>query len=109
MALLERPEVTKLENGGSCWEHEYDSFYLKAYIPANKLDGQTNNYGYKAPLLMIFEENRFSMDDAIKFAEDTGLASILQKLEYLAEKSYLETEVVIPIILLPFASYKATS
>lgn len=76
MALLERPEVIKLESGGSCWEHEYDSFYLKAYIPANSLDGQTNNYGYKAPLLMIFEENRSSMDEAVKFADETGLASI---------------------------------
>ena len=28
MALFERPNVTKREDGGKCWEHQYDSFYF---------------------------------------------------------------------------------
>ena len=76
MGIMERPVVTTLSDGGKYWEHTYEKFYLKAYIPANNLDGQTNNYGFRAPLLLVFEENRQGMDEAIAFAEKSGLAGI---------------------------------
>ena len=76
MALFERPNVTKREDGGKCWEHQYDSFYLKSYVPSTTIDGTVNNYGFRAPLLLVFEENKMSMDEAIKFAEENGLAKI---------------------------------
>ena len=50
MALEIRPEVMTLDDGSKYWEQKYDSFYLKTYVPANNLDGQVNNYGFKAPL-----------------------------------------------------------
>ena len=64
MSIKTRPEVTKLPDGAVCWEHRYDTFYLKTYVPANDLDGQVNNYGFKAPLLLVFEEKRMNMDEA---------------------------------------------
>ena len=76
MAVEKRPEVVTLEDGSKYWEHEYARFYLKAYVPANDLDGQVNNYGFKAPLLMVFEENRSDRDAAVEFANKTGLADI---------------------------------
>ncbi|MCR5368112.1 Poly(3-hydroxybutyrate) depolymerase [Eubacterium ruminantium] len=76
MALFERPNVTKREDGGKCWKHQYDSFYLKSYVPSTTIDGTVNNYGFRAPLLLVFEENKMSMDEAIKFAEENGLAKI---------------------------------
>ncbi|MBR4458450.1 MAG: hypothetical protein IKS31_05785 [Clostridia bacterium] len=75
MAMKERPEVRAAE-GGRCWEHRFEQFWLKVYVPDNDLDGQTNNYGFRAPLLLVFEEERQSMDDAVRFARESGLADI---------------------------------
>ena len=75
MAMTERPQVRKTD-GGKCWEHRFESFELKAYVPENDLDGQTNNYGFRAPLLLVFEEKKQDMDAAVHFARESGLAKI---------------------------------
>lgn len=74
--MKERPVVTVLPDGGKYWEHEYDAFYLKAYLPATTIDGTVNNFTFRAPLLLVFEENRQTMEEAIAFAERSGLAGI---------------------------------
>ncbi len=75
MAMMERPCVRDTM-GGRCWEHAFDAFELKAYVPENNLDGQTNNYGFRAPLLLVFEETKQDMDSAVRFARESGLAEI---------------------------------
>ena len=75
MAMKERPEV-RAADGGKCWEHRFDRFYLKAYVPDNDLNGQVNNYGFRAPLLLVFEERPQSMESAVIFARESGLKSI---------------------------------
>ena len=75
MSMKERPQVREA-NGGKCWEHTFDSFFLKVYVPDNDLDGQTNNYGFRAPLLLVFEEEKKAMDEAVEFARESGLARI---------------------------------
>ncbi len=75
MAMMQRPEVIRAK-GGRYWEHEFEKFRLKVYVPDNELDGQTNNYGFRAPLLTVFEENPLSADAAVDFATETGLARI---------------------------------
>ena len=37
MAMMERPQVREI-TGGKCWEHEFGTFFLKAYVPDNDLD-----------------------------------------------------------------------
>ncbi len=76
MSMMERPIVTKLADGGKCWENTYEKFYLKAYLPATKIDGQVNNYTFRAPLLLVFEEQRKTMEEAIDFANTCGLAEV---------------------------------
>lgn len=78
MAMMERPIVSDCA-GGKCWEHTFDSFTMKVYVPDNELDGQTNNYGFRAPLLLVLEENKHDMDSAVKFARETGLSDIAAK------------------------------
>lgn len=75
MPMKERPQVREIP-GGKCWEHTFDAFTLKAFVPDNDLDGQVNNYGFRAPLLLVFEENRLDMESAAAFAKETGLAKI---------------------------------
>ncbi len=75
MAMMERPQVRET-TGGKCWEHRFDQFELKVYVPDNDIDGQTNNYGFRAPLLLVFEEEKQDMDSAVKFARESGLANI---------------------------------
>ena len=75
MAMMERPAVRPAA-GGKCWEHRFDLFDLKVYVPDNDLEGQINNYSFRAPLLLVFEEKKQDMDSAVRFARESGLADI---------------------------------
>ena len=75
MAMMTRPEVRDTI-GGRCWAHTFETFELKCYVPDNDLDGQVNNYGFRAPLLLVFEEERQDMDSAVRFARESGLSGI---------------------------------
>ena len=76
MGMMTRPAVSTLPDGGKYWENEYEKFYLKAYVPATEIDGQALNYGFRAPLLLVFEEHRQSREEAVAFARERGLADI---------------------------------
>ena len=81
MPMMEKPNVTTLKNGGTCWENTYKNFYLKCYKPKTDINGKVHNYGFRMPLLLIFEEEKMSMDDAVAFAEEKALAKIASSVD----------------------------
>lgn len=76
MAMKERPQVSVFADGGKYWEYDFEKFYLKAYVPANDLNGEVNNYNFRQPLLLVFEEERKDKDAAMAFAKETGLDKV---------------------------------
>lgn len=76
MAMQERPAVTVMADGGKFFEHTFEKFFMKAFVPATTIDGSVNNYTFRSPLLLVFEEERKTMEEAIAFAKESGLANI---------------------------------
>ncbi|MBR6359782.1 MAG: hypothetical protein IKS11_09060, partial [Lachnospiraceae bacterium] len=76
MSMMEKPEVKVLADGTKFWENRYDSFFLKVVVPKSKVEGDINNYGFRAPLLLVFEEEKLDPEGANAYAKETGLADI---------------------------------
>lgn len=76
MGMKDMPEIIRYDDGSAAWEHEFDSFKVKVYVPKTELMADIINYDFIAPYLMVFEENERTLDEARTFAEETGLSKI---------------------------------
>ncbi|MBP5354457.1 MAG: hypothetical protein J6Y67_04900 [Lachnospiraceae bacterium] len=76
MAMKELPAVTARANGGKVWEHTFEKFAAKVYVPAQELPDDIINYGFEAPYLIVLEETARSAEDAAAWADGNGLAKI---------------------------------
>ena len=70
------PEVQVLTDGSKVWSHVFEQFEAKVYLPKCELLTDIVNYGFIAPYLMVFEEKKYTMEEAKKFADESGLAKI---------------------------------
>lgn len=70
------PQLMEMADGSKIWEHQFDSFYAKVYLPKCDLPTEVINYGFMAPYLLVFEEERQSVAQAKQFADISGLAEI---------------------------------
>lgn len=76
ITLNDKPAVKTLENGSKFWEKDFAKFSLSVYVPANNLNGHINNYSFRAPLLVVFEETKLSEEEIVNFATTSGLDKI---------------------------------
>ena len=70
------PERTVFSDGSKMWKKEFDKFRVKVYVPTTELMSDIINYGFLAPYQLVFEETECSMEEAKKYADETGLAQI---------------------------------
>ena len=76
MGMKKMPQVKVLANGGKAWENRFDAFTVKVYMPKNDLFHEIINYGFMTPYLLVFEEQKQNCEEAVAFAEESGLAGI---------------------------------
>lgn len=76
MGMKEMPKVKMLANGGKYWENSFEAFSVKVYLPKNELFHEIINYGFMTPYLLVFAENKLYEEEAVVFAEKSGLAQI---------------------------------
>ena len=76
MGMKEMPAVEKLADGGVFWKHEYKNFKVKTYVPKSAPITEIVNFGFKAPYLIVFEENELTDNEAVSFAKETKLEEI---------------------------------
>jgi len=70
------PEVASFSDGSKHWEHTYENFFATVYIPGSAPIADIVNFGFRAPYLLVFEENKLTPEEAKNFADSTGLTNI---------------------------------
>ena len=74
--MKNKPNVAKFEDGSKMWEHRFDTFSAKVYVPANKLPEDIINFGFEAPYLICFTDVLPSDEDAVRISKEKGFYDI---------------------------------
>lgn len=69
------PVVKKLDDG-SFWQKKYKSFEVSVYAPYANMNGDILNYGFIAPYLVVFAENKMSQEEMVNFSKEKGLEKL---------------------------------
>ena len=77
--LDKMPEVLTLQDGSKYWEHTFEDFHAKIYLPESKPIADIVNFGFRTPYLLVFEENKQSIEEAKAYADTTGLTKIAKE------------------------------
>lgn len=76
MGIQTPVRVEQLDQGAVCWQHSFERFRVKVLVPKGHELSDLINFGFMAPYLLVLEENEMSMEDAVTFAKEKGLAHI---------------------------------
>ncbi|MBR2600421.1 MAG: hypothetical protein IKD84_05900 [Erysipelotrichaceae bacterium] len=79
MTAIRNIETRKMANGGYVSTIVIDGHDVLVYQPLDKMESDIINYGYSAPLLLVFGKGRFTEEEAAEHAERTKLALIAQE------------------------------
>lgn len=79
MFMTEKPIVQNLNDGSKSWNHRFNLFTAKIYLPKSNLPSDIINFGFSAPYLLYFTDQLLSDSDAKAFAEKSGLSKIAER------------------------------
>lgn len=79
MGMKNCPEIISLPGGGKCWQHGFERFRVKVYVPQPHPLADIVNFGFDAPYLLLFEEKELTMGEAVAFAEHYGFARVARQ------------------------------
>lgn len=74
--MKKMPEIIVLDKGCKMWEQSFEKFTAKVYVPKADPITEVVNFGFRAPYLLILEENKMTQQEAKDFANASGLAKI---------------------------------
>lgn len=74
--MKDMPQVVLLNDGSKIWEQRFEKFEVKVYLPKCDVPADVINYGFMTPYLLVFEEEKYSSEEAKKFADESGLSKI---------------------------------
>ena len=78
----EKPNVFTFDDGSKIWNHTFDTFSAKVYVPTTDLPEDIINYGYEAPYLLVFSTEDFNSltdEKAKAYADETKLSLIARE------------------------------
>ncbi len=72
------PEIVTLSDGTKMWEAVFEKFEAGVYVPVpeENIFSDIVNFGFKAPYLLVFEEEKQTQEGRKQYAEEKGLAEI---------------------------------
>lgn len=72
------PQITRLADGASIWSNTFEKFEATVYVPVpeKNLLADVMNYGFIAPYLLVFAEEKLSYEQAVAFANEKGFAKL---------------------------------
>ncbi len=70
------PQISVMSDGSKIWGNRFEKFEAKVYLPKSDTITEVINYGFMTPYLLIFEEKKYTVDEAKTFADESGLSEI---------------------------------
>ena len=72
-------ETSKTEDGGTISSFVIDEHAIYIYAPEDIMHGDVINYGYSAPLLIVFADGKLDEKQAVSFIREKGIDKPAQK------------------------------
>ncbi len=79
MSAIRTVITTETKTGGYLTSLLVDQNEVLVYQPKDLMESDIINHGYSAPLLLVFGEKQFALEEAVDYAEETKLAQIAQE------------------------------
>lgn len=72
------PSINKINEKSCTWTHSFENFEVTVYVPEPnpELKSEILNYGFIAPYLLVFSEQKLTSDQAIFFSKEHGFEKL---------------------------------